>query len=221
MLVNHNREYLSWDRTEAVQVEQATAGGRRRYAVEIAKGREIRSREKSPSGGVYLGAERRWHIPRVLLPEGFAIRPKDVIVDANGARDTVQTASLMNLKSRWECSCLNLILAYDLRETVVIQRATLSFNAAGVAVKTFDQVLYTLLARAQPITADIAEERGIRYSEGQYSVIVSDQVDGIDVSQDRVAWTDLAGTVQYLDIVSLRNPDRIDELPVLECKLKL
>ena len=58
---------------------------------------------------------------------------------------------------------------------------------------------------------DTADERGIRGSRIRYDVIVDRQI-RVD-EEDRVYW---AG--RYLEIRGLRNGERVDELPVLECE---
>jgi hypothetical protein len=225
MQVDMTLEYRCWDNTESITIEQVTRGGMRKIAVDVAKGRNIRGREKSPSGGVYVGYERNWHIPRVLLPEGAELKAADIVVDEGGKRDTVLTANYNRHKQRWELGCVDLVLALDLRDQVVIQRAAIGYDPAGVPVKTFPpgggSVLFTRPARVQPMTQEIAEERGVRFAKDQYDIVVGGQIEGVDSSQDRVVWRDRQGQTWTLDIVSVHNAERIDELPVIVAERRL
>ncbi len=225
MRVDTRMDYLAWDNVEPITIEQTLRGGMRTLAVETAKGRNIRSREKSPSGGVYVGYERNWHVPAVLLPPETILKPADIIVDSQGKRETVLTADYDRLKQRWQLGVVDLMLAMDLRDQVVIQRPAISYNTSGAAVKVFPPgggtVLFTRPARVQPMTQDIADERGVRYARDQYDVIVGGTITGTDSSQDRVVWTDRQGKTWNLDIVSIHNSERIDELPYLVCERRL
>lgn len=210
-------DYLCWDQVEAISLEIPTRAAPRTLDVSVAKRRAIRSREKSPSGGVYQGFETRWLIPARMLPTGEKIEPAQVILDQEGTRWTVLTVDRNKHGHTWAAGCVNLALALQLRDTVTIERATISADAAGAAIKTFDRILYTVQARVQQITEQIALERGVRYAKGRYDVIVDRQLFGLDIAEDRVKWFE-GDLVRYLDITGYRAPERIDELPVIEAE---
>lgn len=217
MNLDLSAEYLCWDGTEAVVYEQTTKADARRFTVPIVKGRNIRGRERSPSGGVYAGYERNFHVPQRLLPDSFdGCKPGDVVVDAGETRWTVLTAEWDRLKQRWQLGTVNLVLANDLQDVLVIERASLSYDDAGAAVKRFNVTLYTLAARVQSLTKEIADERGERYDKGRWEAIVSSQIPLVDIAEDRARWIDPTGAVVYFDLTGVRNSERIDELPVIE-----
>lgn len=217
-------DHLAWDFVEAVTLEGATRAGPRLCSVARAKRRNVRGSQKSPSGGVYVGYEMRWHVPAPLLPEGWVPKPRDAVLDGGGRRWTVLTVEHNNHGLTWMLGCVDLVLALDLRDEVVVERAALSQDDSGVTVKAFPpgggRDLYTVAARVQEITRDIADERGVRYAKGRFEVTVDRQMPDVEPGEDRVRWAD-RGTVRYLDILAYRQPDRIDELPVLECELRL
>ncbi len=223
MHVPLSSDHLCWDNTEPVTYLVSSSAGKRRFEVAIAKGRNVRGREKSPSGGAYAGYERNWHLPQREIPEGEIPKPGDVIVDGDGNHWTALTAEWDRAKQRWQMGCVNLVLALDLRETIAIERAAVSYDTSGAVTKTFPpaggEVLYTLAARVQWITDDSSDERGARYAKGHYDVIVGSQVPKLDLAEDRVNWTEPGtGATIYLDVIAVRNPERIDELPVLTCE---
>lgn len=221
MRLDLSADSVAWDQTESITLEVSTRAAPDLVAVNVAKRSNIRSAQKSPSGGVYLGFESRWRIPRRELPEGVIPKPADVVVDNEDQRWTVLTAEQNRLGETYALGCVNLSLAHQLRDVVVIERATISYDGAGAATKTFNRVLYTVAARVQELTREVAEERGVRYGKGRYEVTVDRQLHLLDVAEDRVRFVErVTGTVMYLDITGYRQPERIDDLPVVECELR-
>jgi hypothetical protein len=68
----------------------------------------------------------------------------------------------------------------------------------------------------QLLTTELTETLGVHGFKGKYAVTVSQDV--TTVQGDRIKWTSPTGTV-YLDILGQHNPQRIDELPVLDCQV--
>jgi len=221
-------DYQAWDNVEAVVWSSSRTAGVLPATVPIAKRRAVRGREKSPSGGVYAGYELDWHLPAAVLSPGATPKPGDGITDSDGTLWTVLTVDLNRWRQTWKLGAVNLVLALDLRDLVTVERAAVTYGAAGAAAKRFPsdlpsggQILYASVpARVQLLTAAIAEERGIRYSEGSYHAIVGQQLTNLDPAEDRFLWTDPAGVQRVLDLISYQNPQRIDELPWVEAKLK-
>ncbi len=216
-------EHRSWDGTEPATLEAAAHGGPSQVTVPIAKRRAVRTAEKSPSGGVYLGSEVRWLIPMRELPEGVTPAPADVVIDGEGVRWTVLTRERNRGRETYALGCVDLTLAHGLRDTVVVERCDRELSAAGVPDRRFPpqggRTLYTLQARVQELSRDLAESRGVRWAAGKFEVTVDRQLADIDVAEDRVRWAD-GLTVRHLDITAYRRGSRIDELPVLECVLR-
>jgi hypothetical protein len=187
------------------------------------KPRNIVVQERATSNGVYQGRTRVWCLPILQnVPQNFRAKPADVI-ESEGERWIVQTADLRTRNTWWRIESLDLVLAYQLSEIIQIQRATISYDSAGYAVKTFPPdggtTLYgNLSASVQLITDEVADQRGIRGFLGNYVITVSRQV-GV-TNEDRVTWTDAGGVPYVFDIVGVHNPSRIDELPMLDCQLR-
>ncbi len=68
----------------------------------------------------------------------------------------------------------------------------------------------------QPEGGEIVDARGIRAGEGAYTIFLSQQLTLGNLREVRVLW----GAV-VLDVLRYQNPERIDELPFLEAKLKV
>jgi hypothetical protein len=68
------------------------------------------------------------------------------------------------------------------------------------------------------LTQEIVDERLVRGFQGTHAVVVDRQI--AVTNQDRIAWSDATGAVQYLDIVGYHNPEQIGELPVVDCLAK-
>ena len=96
-------------------------------------------------------------------------------------------------------------------------------HRAGAYVKTWPEdgggsTLYpSLPARVQLLTADEAEDRGIKAFRQAFSVIVLKQIPNLTL-EDRIKWTQ-AGVTKYLSVVGVHNPSRIDELPVIDAAI--
>lgn len=220
-LLNVSLEHMAWDKPEPVYLETdrgASQEQRGRLSsldfIPIAKRRDISTGEQASSGGVYTSAHTRWHLPAVLLTPGVQPKSGDVIIDASQTRWTVETANLQRLGQRWELVCINLIIAHGLRDTIDVQRAAISHDAAGAPVKTFPPaggvVAYrNLPCRVQLLSEEIAEERGIRGAKRKYAITVDRQI--IIDTEDRIVWKG-----QVLDIVGYRNPELINDLPVID-----
>jgi hypothetical protein len=213
-------DFKVWDprRMEAVTFTRVRGGQSGDLQNVQAKRRNLTSREKAASNAVYVGAELVWLLPAILI-QGV-VKPGDLITDGDGAIYTVLDTDLQALRSFWRLRTVNLSIAYDLQDQVDVQRGTVVDDGAGTPVKLFPpdggQTLYSAVpARVQPTTEEIRDERGIRGPVVKYDVIVSQSATGIS-TEDRLLWT---ARGRYLEIRGIRNPEKIDELPVLECEL--
>jgi hypothetical protein len=190
----------------------------------IVKPRNIIVSERAASFGRYTSRDRVILLPTQNLPGQFYAKPSDIVeILDDGSRWVVQTADLRTRGTWWRLETLDLQIEKKLFQTVNIERATLSYDSAGFAVKTFPpaggSTLYAdLPASVQLITEEIANQRGIRAFLGNYSITVARQVSV--TFDDRVTWTDLTDTLNVFDILAVQNPERIDELPLLVCALK-
>lgn len=225
-------DWRTWDITEPVVFESVRPTGPADSrgdvaeagvvtAVPVAKRLDMTSRELAASGGAYQSGDVTWLIPSVFLPSGA--EPGDVIQVGQSERWNVLDTTFNREDYVWELKARNPAVAYNLRDVIDIERPTITYDAAGAAVMLFPSgpapnggaVRYPkLLCKVQPLESDIAEERGIRGTQTKYQVYLSRQV--VVVQYDRVNWQ---GTI--LDILATHNPERIDEMPYLECLLKI
>lgn len=191
--------------------------------------RALNSREGSPSGGVYTVADVAFMIPREkiasLLLQDRAPKEGDLITDDAGVEFVAQNVNgLMRGRNGYELykvQARDLVLAYDLRDTIDIEAPAMVSDGAGVGVKAWPpgqgSVPYASLpCRVQAQSQELSESFGITAIKGSYAVIVGRQV---KLNYEwRIRWVD-AGVVRYLDIVDVKNPERVDELPVIGCVL--
>jgi hypothetical protein len=224
-------DWRGWDDTEPVVFESVrptgppaadggTADRSQKVSVPFAKRLDMTARELIPAGGGYQAGEVIWLIPDTFLPNGA--EPGDVIAAAGGPWNVLDTR-LSREDYVWEIHARNPVVAFNLRDTVDIERPTISYDTAGAAVMLFPsgpppnggtKVYPALACKVHSLEDAIADERGIRGTQKKYQVFLSRQV---NVTQyDRVNWE---GTI--LDIVAAHNQYLIDELPWLECVRKV
>ena len=208
-----------WDNLENATLSHVRVGQSAYLETVLrAKRRNLTFKEKAASNAAYVGAQLIWLLPADLVTLG--VKPGDLITDADGSIYTVLETDLAALKSFWRLTTVNLSIAFDLQDAVDVQRATIILDGAGAAVKLFPpdggQTLISGLAcRVQPTEEAIRDERGIRGPAVKYDVTISQSATGIS-TEDRLLWT---AQGRYLEIRRIRNPERIDELPVMECEL--
>ena len=216
-------DWRTWDQVESVGIEHARTGQLTTDAVPVAKRRNLTVKELAASGGVYTGLDRVWLVPQAMLPQGFGFKPADVVVDRAGVRWTVLQTDWGKYGQTWKLTCRDLVLAYDLRDTIDVERATIRYDQAGAPVKDFPpaggQSLYAQVpARVQLTGEEVTDQRGLRGPLRKYDVIVGRQVPLLS-TEDRVKWTDPSTKqVVYLDVLGLRQPERIEQLPVIEAE---
>lgn len=248
MFIDMAADYLTWDNTTAVRYELARAvpatadvpavfdgqtvapsvraNRGKPFVIPVAKNRNLTQRELAASGGVYTGLDQVYLLPDALFPPGIICKPGDAIIELAEPVSNVMPKTRWTVlefgwtKNRWtrRLTCRDLVLAFDLRDNITIERPVIHYNAAGAPIKRFPSdaqpggiALYqSLPARIQLVTKEMADERGIRGLAGKYEVIVGQEVDV--TSEDRII---LPSGDPYLDIVGYRNAQRIDELPVI------
>ncbi len=214
-----------WDNQVSVTLTSTRLAGTLVDTVAGALARQLTMQEKATSGGAYEGATLTWLLPRKNVQIG-PLKQADV-VEANegphvGRVFTALQADLGCEQAFWRMVCVDLSIVHDLRDRITIERPTISYDASGVAVLTFPpdggrEVYRNLKAKVQLISEDRAEERLIEGFRGTHTVTVEKQI--VLEPYDRIKWVE-AQTTYYLDTVALRNPSRLDELPVVDARLK-
>ncbi len=204
-------DWQVWDNTEAVTITQAI-GTANAISVSAALRRAPQYVEQAVSRGVYVAARVPWLIPAALIG-GYAIRPADVITDANQTAYTVLQADWVAVENVWRLRTVDLFLAYGLNDTLAVRRPQNVQDAAGGRVPTFTTVYQSVAARFQPVQASQDDERGRRLTRTRYQVYSSQQLALLieDLLQDQ------AGN-QY-EVRGWHNPQRIDELQVIDAEL--
>jgi hypothetical protein len=238
MIISALSDPSVWDNYETISLTStrttAASGGSLIDADILAKGRAPTFKEQAKSGGVYTSQDKVWLVP-VLNTTFTALKPADTVTDADGNVWTVLEAALNTWKSFWRLMTRNLVLAFDLKDQISIQRATITYDAAGAPVRAWPDNNVAgvsvagstpygqVAARVQLLRQEEAEERGLRGKKSFYDVIIGQQVVLALAGQDRVKWLTVPASAPtaYLDIDKLRDPLRIDELPVLECHAAL
>lgn len=178
--------------------------------------------EQDPTEGVYLSRNVQFD-----LPVGDAIYPGDseptvgmLIVDDDDAAFLIQSVRQPKHSDYWGCmtreSMISSTLGLD--NTVTLFPAVDTQSAAGSLIRkhlvpdaSFTNVAAKIMLRSSPVGDDWAQ----RQFEETYDVYVAEEVGQLragDVLKDE--------NQKVYEIVSYRNRDRIDELSVIECKLK-
>jgi hypothetical protein len=235
-VIDTSQNYLVWDACEPIIFGSANKSmgnqqakhviSNQEITVGLAKRRAPTTKELSTSNGAYTGADLVWIIPRLEYQTGFPPpKPGDYVLDNDGVQWTILPAgvSFNALKSDWKCFTRNLVLAYQLYDLIDIQRPAISYDAAGAIVRSWPDdaipqgatIAYQLPAKVQLLTQQSSLALGVSGMRGDYAVIINKDLEL--VKSDRVAWYTPKGTV-YLDILAQHNPQRIDELPVLDCQ---
>lgn len=248
MQADNSQDFDSADNLEAIRYTSVRLSGSMQAMLPRCLRRKLSRKELAASGGAYQGNDvvllTSWRQIQGLVSQQREPKPGDtwqsagdvlpgqgpgqpatftVIEVEGGARDGSGHYQMWRLTSR------NLVVAFDLQDTIDIQIPTITYDGAGTAIRTWPeqgggQTIYpALAARVQLITDDISDERGIRAFVGNYAVIVSKQVPAATM-EARIRWPAMSATlptsnVQWLDIKGVHNPAVITELPVIDALL--
>lgn len=230
MQLDHSLDFLCWDNTETGTLTSRRKTGDMSDLVSGVLRGAVTGKELRESNGAYTGDDVTFLVARnriaSLLAQDRKPKPGDTYQDANGVEFTVLGVD-EELKDQggpqvFRLTCRDLVLAYDLRDVVDIERPRVTLDGAGVKTKGWPpgdgSVPYrSIPAKVQRITEDVLEQWGLVALKGSYIVIVGRQVT-LDL-EERIKWI-RSGVTRYLDIVELRNPERIDELPVIGAELR-
>jgi len=215
MNIPTGQNYTAWDNTEAITFIRHGKLIDDEYPIATAKRRNPSFKEMAASGGVYTGQDLVWLVPATLLTAaGLAdVKPADIIRDANGVVWTVLERSLNTLRSTWRCVTRDLILAYDLRDTLSVRRPqALTTDAAATREYVYDTIYTAIPCRFQAQGDEVSDERGQRLTVSKYSVWVGQRL--YLTNEDQIV--DEAGNIYELK--STQDADRIDQLQRLDCE---
>jgi hypothetical protein len=249
MQLDLSQDFDTIDDLEPIRYTSVRLSGSMQAALPRCKRRALTRKELAASGGVYQANDvallTSWRQIQGLASQGREPKPGDTWqsggdTPASGTGGPPATYTVLEVTGgkrdgsghyqTWRLTSRNLVLAFDLQDTIDIQLPTIIYDAAGTAIRTWPengagQTIYPgLAARVQLISDDTVDERGIRGFVGNYAVIVATQVPAVTM-EARIRWPAVSktrpgiDTVQYLDIKGVHNPSRIDELPVLDALL--
>lgn len=204
-------DILTIDNTEAVTIDPALESLPPVIVVNALR-RAPQYIEQAPSRGVYVAAKLNWLLPGLQL-SGYRPSPADTLIDGNNTVWTILAAFPLAAEQVWRVETIDLTLAFGLYDVAALLRPTNVQDAAGSRVPTFAAVYQGVPARFQLVTADVKDERGLRFTGRHYQVYVLSQLDLL--IEDRLA--DQAGNVY--EVKGWHNPQRIDELQVIDAEL--
>ena len=207
--LDFSQDYLVWDNIQTVDHTSVRTSGDVVTCI-LGHRHNIDRRELAASNGVYTPDDLIWRLPKPTCP--IRPKPRDLITDAEGRTVTMLQVSYIVDQQRYRCVCRDLILANDLYDTIDVETPTITYTTAGAKVKTWEALYSDIPARLQPITADLVDERGMRGLRVTHELIVGQAL--VVTNEDRVV---LDGV--YYEIRGYHNPERIDELPVLDVEL--
>ncbi len=211
--------YKCWGNVQSVVLTSRANDGDTDFAIGTAKRRAPGFKELAPSGGVYTTQDLVWLLPKKLTDAAGATgnkqpKPGDLIT-AESVTWTILECPLNTLRSTWRCMTRDLILAYDLRGMLSIQRpqATTTDAAAGRTFPAYDTVYAGIPCRFQETAAEVSDERGKRVTVKRYTVTVNQRL-RLTV-EDRIVDQDDG---EIYEITGWDNADRIDQLMTVEAR---
>lgn len=196
--------------TEAVTYREQTAPGvYSESAVPVALRNQPTFREREPTAGVYQGADITFIVPDTYLAP--APKPGDQVRDTAGVTWTILSTALDHADAVHTLYGVALGLAAALRDTITVERATVSLDAAGAPSYAWAPVgAYTNIpARVQLQARTAAQQLGIDGVSEEYDIVVGQQL--ALQANDRIVWGALT-----LDIRDYQRPARITDLPLLK-----
>jgi hypothetical protein len=217
-----SRNYLAWVNPEGITLTSQAKLGATTFRIPVAKRRAPGFKELAPSGGVYTSQDLVWLLPSVLVTAAGAVglkspKPGDLITDNGQTAWTILECPLNTLKSTFRCMTRDIILAYDLRDTLTLRRppATVTTDAAGGRTYSeSDTVASGVACRFQEQRGEVADERGKRVTVRKFFVWVGQRL--YPTVEDQVV--DEAGNVY--EVTGWGDVDRIDFSQRLECELR-
>lgn len=221
--VDVSNDWQCWDGLEAITYTSRRVTGDSVGAVPFAKRHEMTNRELQASDGVYTAEDIIWIVPANQLTEIMSAgtdtnrrqpKPGDTIYDTDENTWTVLAVAKQVMGSLWRLVTRNLVIAYDLKDIISIERPTLGQDASAATTRSWpptggSTVYDSIAAAVQLVTDEIIAERGLLGFKGTYVIFLSQQV--TITKEDRVKFGS-----QYFQILGIRNPTRLDELPVLD-----
>jgi head-tail adaptor len=207
--LDFSQDHLVWDNYLTVSYLSVRKSGDQMYCPQRCHKHAISQKELAASDGVYVPTDVMLRMPG---NQPFLPKPRDRWTDEMGTTWTVLEVARIVTLSRYRLVSRDLILHHDLRDAIDVMTPNYTFDASGIRIKTFTSKYTGIAARVQPISADILDERGVRGLRISHQCIVGQELDV--TNEDRVNF----GGKHY-EIRGFHNPERIDELQVLDLEL--
>ncbi len=227
MQLLNSEDWTVWDNVEPIRVRSVrtvpSTGGDAVDAPISALRRAPTVKEQAASNGVYTASDVVFLIGASQVTTG-PLKPRDVVTDRDGTDFTILEAMLGANRAHWRLMTRDLVIAYQLYDTVNVEKAGVTYDASGAALRAWPSgtpsggtTLYAnLQCRVQPRESTIADERGMRGQQITYDVYLSQDLAAFDVRECRVVF----GSV-VLDIERYSSSESISDLARLECRLKV
>lgn len=174
--------------------------------------------ELAKSNGAYVAGDVTFQLPsRPLEADSVTPKPGDRITACGSETWTVLSVIDGRFANFWELTARNLTLAYALTEKVTIRRPVNALTNTGERYAGGWRYLgVDVTARVQPEASGLADGLGGRAVERLYTVFLEDGLEDDIAGHEQVVW---AGKV--LEVTGYEEPERIDELFRLKCRLSL
>lgn len=168
------------------------------------------ARERRASYGNYTAADEVFTIATDAV--AFTPKPRDTVTRGSDVLTVLSVDGSPWLKF-WILTCVNLVLAADLRSTGTLSRPNFVQDDAGRrALGTYTAVATDVPCRVQPADSAAVDALDRRVIVGHYQAILGTAVSAR--AQDRF----VSGGVTYT-VTGYRDPERIDDLMTLELEL--
>ncbi len=161
------------DGMEAVTLNRR--GSSSNVEVTSALQRNVSTAEVAASDGNLRAGDVRWHLPVSEVSD--TPQPGDWIVDAASDRWQVLEVRLDALSTRWRCMTRNLVIAYGLNDTVVIEEAAYGKGTGGAVEADYHVWKSGVRARIQEAAATIGTEGEVQRTAKQFQIFLEDDYD--------------------------------------------
>jgi hypothetical protein len=217
--VDSTNEYLVWSNTHSITITsyELAPQGNFTYPVTVVTRRAPTFKEIASSGGKYTSRDVVWIMPAVLVQGAGGVgnrQPKvaDFVNGDDGITYTVLSADLQVEYTQWRLTTRDIILAYNLYDTITIQRWPIVTDNAGSLIYTGipTAVITGLQCAIKETTAAGVQERGKKIAKRTFSVWVSQQLMPNYTPQNLDQVVDQSNNIY--ELVGWSNPGAIDQL---------
>lgn len=211
-------DYQLWDNRESVTVRVPVSNGSYTdYALGNCKRRVLTTKELAASAGRYTGSDLVWLIPKTIADAAGLgnIKPHDRVIDFDDNSYTVLEAAEQTLRTIWRLVTRNMRIAAGLHDAVSLQHPTITQTSAGGRSVSWTTISAAVVCRVQPRQTEVFDDRGVRSTTTVYDVYFEEDIAATNAAGD---FARLLFGSKTLQIVNYKQADRIDVLPVAECR---